>query len=139
MRLYEIPRISEISFFSSIFYKYLVCSTRARALINLTMSHSLLLHLSWLYERDESRADVYPMVRYWIENNDSDSEKIRGIATLLYIWNAGYYSRARARFARMGFFIIKLGTVKVIKNKLFSGIRICSQILFCNLIIIKLI
>jgi len=60
---------------------------------------TFLLHFSWLFERDEARADVYPMVRYWIENNDSDLEKIRAIATLLYIWNIGYYGRAGKNFS----------------------------------------
>lgn len=63
------------------------------------MNITQLMHFSWLYERDEARADVYPMVRYWIENNDSEIEKIRGIATLLYIWNIGYYSRAGKPFS----------------------------------------
>jgi len=62
------------------------------------MKLSLLLHMSEKFEQEEARADVYPMVKYWVENNETDLEKIRGIATLLYIWNAGYYSRAGIGF-----------------------------------------
>jgi len=63
------------------------------------MNLTLLLHMSRRYELDESRADVYPMVNYWIGKNESNLEKIRGIATLLYVWNVGYYSRAGKSFA----------------------------------------
>ena len=62
------------------------------------MKLSLLLHMSEKFEQEEARADVYPMVKYWVENNEADLEKIRGIATLLFVWNAGYYGRAGIGF-----------------------------------------
>lgn len=63
------------------------------------MDLSLLLYMSEKFEKEEARADIYPMVRYWIENGDSMIDKIRGVATLLYIWNAGYYGRAKKGFS----------------------------------------
>jgi hypothetical protein len=54
--------------------------------------------MSEKFEQEEARADVYPMVKYWVENHETNLEKTRGIATLLYIWNTGYYGRAGIGF-----------------------------------------
>jgi hypothetical protein len=63
------------------------------------MDLQLLLKKSEEYESEEGRADVYPMVKHWIETHEgSDVDMIRAVATLLFVWNAGYYVRAGRGF-----------------------------------------
>jgi hypothetical protein len=64
------------------------------------MNLPTLIEKSMQFERDEARADVYPMVVDWIErHSQSTTETIRGIATLLYVWNTRYYSSAKKGFS----------------------------------------
>jgi len=82
------------------------------------MDLKLLFDKSQQFEKEEARADVYPMVRNWIESHsESDVERTRGLATLLFVWNAGYYSRAGR-----GFPAAVKSVEALFKNRSFQGL-----------------
>lgn len=62
------------------------------------MDLKLLLQKSQEFEENEARADVYPMVKTWYQEHVELKEQVRAIATLLFIWNTSYYSRAGKAF-----------------------------------------
>jgi hypothetical protein len=93
------------------------------------MKFALLLKKSQQFESDEGRADVYPMVKHWIQTHQgSEVDLVRAVATLLYIWNAGYYTRAGR-----GFRSAVESLQKLLSNKLFreflpavNGVRLAT-------------
>src|SRR6059036_2337196 len=93
-----------------------------------TMNLRLLFSKSRQFETVAS-ADVYPMVRNWIQTHPRfNIDTIRGVATFLFVWNAGYYNRAGEGFSAAVEILEKLFANSLFR-KLFpslSGLEIVS-------------
>src|SRR5437879_4292719 len=73
------------------------------------MDPKVLLSKTDDFEEKEARGDIYWMVLDWVETHrDSVDQQVAAIATLLLIWNMGYYSRARRGFSDAAEVLVEL-------------------------------